>query len=252
MAMSVENPKSLESVIEEIRFTRKIDALKICDLLDNNPMCIVEGPYATGKTEALIPHIEKILTGEHRYVRVMSTHAFSYFSENEIPFQISNLGKVDNGVLILDEAGDLSQRGQSFTNGVLSIIHESGFAIVPVIAYNANNPKFRNENMQLWKNAEIALSGFTPETYSVTYDLDPVLAKKLLTSKPIGRSATPFDVADFILEFCPNIPRIIMRFVGVQTKGEALTEIRNDYHNWFRLGHITKERFDEIWDQIHL
>lgn len=204
----------MASVKEKIFQLYETDAQSVVDLINNNPMCIVGGAHASGKSHFLLPRAEQLLRQQGYFIQNYDSAGF-YGSlrykgvDDDIRLRFP---KTELGIAILDEAGSVSSEGLAATKNVLSLIHEQGYRVIPVIPYRFG--KFDRSpsatNMDIWQQAEQEISGLlSPVFHLESKRLDEQLARELLSEPQPNRPDLSPEVIDFILLKVPYNLRIL-------------------------------------------
>ena len=190
----VEEP--IKKVEQEISDLFEAQAEQIAGYSQKNQLCIVRGPWASGKSRFLIPRLAQKIVSKGNNVFTFDCQ-IGYSSEffEELPI-------VKNGIAILDEAPGISLRkGEKEVKNVLESAHSRGWNIIAVFASHPQHPRQAALATTIWKNAENNLGGTIRKIILPEFRLPTrQIAEEFINSK----IRAPFELNRETLEYVLN------------------------------------------------
>jgi hypothetical protein len=196
-----------KSAEQEINESFDITAQQIVEAFGESSLLVVTGPFGIGKTHSVIPRVADLLKTESNIVEIRDCQ--EYIAPWDFGVKIANsLPTTDNGVVILDEAGEMSALGRAYkrTRHFVEKTHNRNFRIIGVIAYSCGNVSVRDRQTETWQKAEFEISGQEAAVVHLPPKrLDQDLASRFLLaenqkfSRRFGE-----EVAEYLAEVTPR------------------------------------------------
>jgi hypothetical protein len=252
------NPDSYAQIRKEIGKIHSADATKIARLAGDVSSVIVTGPFMNGKSETLIPLLIRRFRRRGYLVEDIDCQ------EAEIKYPsyyegVSNqLEQTEKGVVVLDEAGEISKLGDGYidTVEVLKSAHERNYKVIPIVAYPAGKLDIRNLQTKVWQDAEKEVTGVEPPAYHLdALRLKSEMANRLAESMLRQyHEAVPIDSLKYIVETVPTslgVLEMSLRLVSLyrdKPKRFLMAALMDHADRW--KGFLTDEEVDQMKEKI--